>query len=329
MVPMNSVIMPVYNGKTNDISIVICCHNSVKRLPETLRHLMHQRAPSNILWEVIVVDNASSDGTGELAQATWKEKPGVNFRLVTEPKIGLSNARNRGLQEAKGDLICFIDDDVRPHQDWLKNMVEFADQTGVDAIAGKVILPEGLCRPWMHQRHRTKLASTENIDPEKPQEMIGANMAFKRRILVKVPRFDPELGAGASGFGEESLFSRQILEAGFSIGYAEKAVVEHHFDERRLSRNFWLDNEKNRGKGKAFIAHHWEHAIIEKPFFEYLKYSLRLWNWRLKHPRRILKIDGCSLTEMGLVGKVAFMKQYMRERHKPRKYDYHGLVKLI
>jgi len=302
------------------VSVIICTHNGSKCLPETLKTLKAQEVPDDLSWEVIIIDNASTDGTGKVAQSVWGELPGVFFRVVPEPEVGLSNARNRGLQEAQGDLICFTDDDVWPYADWLKNVVDYAIQTDVDAIVGKVIIPEHLLRPWMEMQHRTKLASTEHIDAENPHEMIGANMAIRRRVLLKVPKFDPDLGAGASGFGEESLFSRQVIEAGFKIGFAEKAVVEHHFEERRLLRSEWLMGEQKRGIGSAYITHNWDHGLIDKPLSKYMRNKLRLMRWRLTHRKEVNVIEGCSIEEMRLVRKISTLKHYMIFRRKPRCY---------
>ncbi len=315
--------------KKNNVgaSIIICCYNSAKRLPETLQYLKIQELPKEISWEVIIVDNASTDDTATIAQYVWGELPGVSFRVVQEPKKGLSNARNRGLQEAIGDLICFIDDDVRPNSDWLRNLVEYATETDVDAIAGKVNLPEALRRPWMKQKHRTRLASTENIDPLNPQDLIGANMSFRKRVLERVPKFDPELGAGATGFGEESLFAKQIVEAGFKIGFAEKAVVEHHFEERRLLRAEWLKGEQKRGFGIAYLDHHWEHKVVHNLLPRLLQNVLRLLVWRLSHLKEISVDEGCSIEEMGLVRRISSFRQQLIISRQPHNYEYHGLIK--
>ena len=313
--------------KTNDVSIVICCYNSSKRLPETLAHLKAQVVPDHIPWEVIVVDNASTDGTSQVARALWGELPGVPFRVVREAKQGLSNARNRGLMESKGDLICYIDDDVRPKENWLINIYNVALRSDADAIAGKVILPEHLCRSWMKPLHRTKLASTERINPENPTEMIGANMAFRRRVLTRVPQFDDELGAGKSGFGEESLFSMQLLEAGFNFVFAKDAIVEHHFDENRLLRKHWIDTEKKRAFGKAYISHHWEHKNFDNLFFKYLQRLYWLFLWRLSHTGLILQKEGCSIEEINLIKSISYHKKLIVESKKPYKYDFRGLKK--
>src|SRR6266568_2014628 len=93
------------------VSVVICCHNSAKRLAATLAQLVAQRVPSEIPWEVIVIDNASTDGTAQVAAACWPAVNCVPLRIISEPRLGLTYARQRGFREAKYEFISFVDDD--------------------------------------------------------------------------------------------------------------------------------------------------------------------------------------------------------------------------
>jgi glycosyltransferase involved in cell wall biosynthesis len=299
------------------------------RLPVTLAYLKSQVVPENIPWEVIVIDNASMDQTGEVAKEVWGELPGVQFRVVSEPVRGLSNARNRGLAEAKGDLICFLDDDGQPQIDWLNNLYVFSTSTNADAIVGRVTIPENLSRPWMLELHRIRLASTESINIEKPFELVGANMALRRRVLEKIPRFDCELGAGKLGFGEESLFSKQLLETGFKIMYAEKAVVEHHFDIKRLLYPDWIKSAKRRGESKAYIAYHWEHRTEDRLVKDYLLALIKFLKWKITHPKNKTKREGCSIREMRIIEHLSYYKRFLIETKQARNYKYHGLIKCV
>jgi glycosyltransferase involved in cell wall biosynthesis len=295
----------------------------------TLPYLKSQVVSDQMTWEVIVIDNASTDRTGEVAKELWGDLPGVQFRVVSEPVQGLSNARNRGLVEAKGDLICFLDDDGQPQTDWLSNLYVFATTTNADAIVGKVTIPENLSRPWMLELHRIRLASTEYINLGKPFELIGANMAFRRRVLEKLPKFDPELGAGKLGFGEESLFSKQLLETGFSIMYAENAVVEHHFDAKRLLYPDWIKSAKQRGESKAYIAYHWEHRTETHLVKNYLLTFIKFLKWNITHPKNKSRREGCSIREMRIVEQLSFYKRFFIEKKRERNYKYHGLIKCV
>lgn len=100
------------NSYMNGVSIILCCHNSAIRLPETLRHLARQIVPDGIPWEVLVIDNASTDGTREVAIREWSNaSEAISLRVVSEPKAGLSYARERGIESASYELLLFCDDD--------------------------------------------------------------------------------------------------------------------------------------------------------------------------------------------------------------------------
>jgi hypothetical protein len=89
--------------------------------------------------------------------------------------------------------------------------------------------------------------------------MIGANMAFHRRVLGPGVAFNVELGPGGLGFHEESLFSLQLVAAGFRLGGALEVAVEHHFDPSRLTRAGLLDIAGKMGRSRAYLEYHWLH----------------------------------------------------------------------
>jgi glycosyltransferase involved in cell wall biosynthesis len=113
------------NRMTPGVSVVICCHNGAKRLPETLRHLVAQKVPSGISWEVVIIDNASTDETVETARRCWPTSVVASLRIVSEPAQGIANARYRAFSEARYPLISFLDDDNWVGTDWISKVVRF------------------------------------------------------------------------------------------------------------------------------------------------------------------------------------------------------------
>ncbi|WDZ99570.1 glycosyltransferase family A protein [Mucilaginibacter sp. SJ] len=95
------------------VSIIVCCYNGSKRLPETVKHLALQKVPAYINWEVIIVDNASTDGTADTARAEWGKHnlTNVPFSVLSQPIAGLSHARDMGLNHARYEYLLFCDDD--------------------------------------------------------------------------------------------------------------------------------------------------------------------------------------------------------------------------
>src|SRR5215204_3095757 len=100
------------------VSIIICGYNSSKRISPTLKALQKQQfADKLVSWEVIFVDNASTDDTEHVATEVWNSDPVTSFKIVKEEKPGLMHARKKGLAHAINDIVSFIDDDnwVEPH----------------------------------------------------------------------------------------------------------------------------------------------------------------------------------------------------------------------
>src|SRR5262245_13280281 len=169
-----------------------------------------------------------------------------------------------------------------------------------DAVAGGVRLAPHLVRPWMQLPHRTWLASTEFLDAPAPQEMVGANMAFGRHVLASVPGFDPELGPGALGQGADSLFSWQLVRAGFRIRPALDVAVEHHFDPARLTRTSFLATAARRGRTYAYQRWHWMHEPIPHHTRRLGVRLLRLWRNRIARRAECRLQEGIPVWEMYL-----------------------------
>lgn len=113
---------------TLGISVVVCCHNSAQRLPQTLTHLAAQQVHEGLQWEVIVVDNASMDETSQVALNCWPADRPALLRVVCEPRLGLSYARHRGLAEAEYEIVSFIDDDNWVCSNWVQLVAEVMSQ---------------------------------------------------------------------------------------------------------------------------------------------------------------------------------------------------------
>lgn len=301
------------------VSILICTRDRADSLRETLRSITRCVVPPDLPAEVIVIDNGSSDHTREVVQAA--EASWMKPRYVLEKNNGKCHALNRGLQEAKGDIILFTDDDVRPPTDWIAQMSGPIHRGEVDAVAGGVKIAPHLERPWFNQGlFRTRLASTDQMDPHTATRMVGANMAFSKRVLEKVPNFDVALGPGARGFEDDTLFSLQLLRAGYRILPKLEVKVEHHFDPSRLTRVGVLQMARRAGRSQGYVAHHWEHCSLRWPYLRLAKAALRLSWWRLSHPRAWLVERGIVWDEWNRLRWLAFQQEYLQVVRLPRKY---------
>src|ERR1700730_6467372 len=123
------------------VSVVICCHNSAQLLPQTLSHLAAQEL-TDVVWEVIVIDNASTDETARVARESWPPGNPAPMRVINEPQLGLSYARWCGFKEARYEFVCFVDDDNWVCPGWVRTVSEVMT-THPEVGAWRRVLLEG------------------------------------------------------------------------------------------------------------------------------------------------------------------------------------------
>ncbi|MGC3990974.1 MAG: glycosyltransferase [Chthoniobacteraceae bacterium] len=146
------------------VTCVICCHNSAARLPETLRHLAAQKVPAGLEWDVLIVDNASTDDT---AKATWTGPADVPFQVLYEAKPGLTNARLCAFANARHEIISFIDDDNWVCDNWVQTVAEIFTQHPEVAISGGTNLAAADTPvPAWFEEHKRFYAVTHGDFPE-------------------------------------------------------------------------------------------------------------------------------------------------------------------
>jgi glycosyltransferase involved in cell wall biosynthesis len=173
------------------VSVVICCYNSAARLPETLRHLVEQKIPQGMEWEIVVVDNASADDTTAVAERFAAAHPELSVRIVPEPQPGQMFARVRGLREARGGIILFVDDDNWLEPEYVALMAEtmqaHPEIAGLGGMSTAVYEQEP--PPWVSRHERLFAVSGLPKETDELTEvnfLWGAGTAFRRRALEDV-----------------------------------------------------------------------------------------------------------------------------------------------
>ena len=307
------------------VTVIVFTFNRAQKLGETLAKLAMVRVPEGFEPEFIVIDNASTDDTREVVNA-YSKSP-LRARYICEPVRGVANSRNRALAWARGEVIVFLDDDAHPNVSWLEHLCAPILSGSAHAVAGKIVIPAYLLRPWMTPLHRAYLGSTELLDSHNVQGLISANMAFSPSILMKVPAFDTELGPGRLGFWEDSLFSFQVKAAGYKMVAAFDAIVEHHFDPSRLLRTSFSDRASREGRCRGYVAHHWQHLALTSVRRRAWILTARLLKRRITRIKECVQREGLATWEMEMIEQLHFFRQYSAERRRPRAYSLHGLVK--
>jgi len=235
------------------VSVVVC--TAGRRAAGLRRCLASLRALDDPNYEILVVDN------GRVATVAVDDVATARCRVVHEPRRGLDRARNRGMREAAGELVAFVDDDCEADRDWLRAVrAAFADET-VGCVTGRVRaarldLPS---ERWFEEWFTFDRGPVpRRFAAAEPGDFLafpgcvgtGCNMVFRRSLVLDLGGFDEaiEVGTIVGGGGDLDIFTR-VLESGAAIAYEPDALVAHHHRTTMpaLRRQFW-------GYGVAFGA---------------------------------------------------------------------------
>ena len=228
------------------ISAIICTYNREEYLSAAIDSLLQQDFYS---YEVIVVDNASSDRTREIVGERLSN-PRLNY--VYEPILGLSVARNTGAKEARSPILAYLDDDAVASPLWLNGIYHAYQSNKKLAIAGgKVTLlwPDGFTPPkWLSAELAGNLGAYDlgeeivyinnpNLTPR------GVNYSLRRSFLEQVGGFNTKLGRiGTNLLSNEELHMTELaLQGGWQVAYLPDALVAHNVALERLERIWFLN----------------------------------------------------------------------------------------
>ena len=226
------------------ISVIICTYNREKYIVSAISRVAETKCRD---YEIIVVDNNSTDNTAELVKAYISEHSKTPIRYIVETRQGLSNARNRGMQEAMGDVFVFLDDDSLVQGDYLSTLADYlTTNPQADAFGGRIEplfdecpRPKWLCRWSMGWVSALDLG--EMVREFQGKEFpIGANMGMRKAMAIKAGQFDPELGrkGGNMDAGEEKDMFRRIRQAGGTIWYFPELRVQHVIPAKRTTLEY-------------------------------------------------------------------------------------------
>jgi O-antigen biosynthesis protein len=222
-------------------SVVVCTHNGERWLRDCLDAVLRLDYSD---YEVIVVDDGSTDCTAEIAE----EFAGV--RLISTANGGLSSARNVGLEAASGEVVAYLDDDARPDPSWLTHLVRALDASTHAAVGGPNIPPpgEGLVADAVANAPGGPIHVL--VSDSEAEHIPGCNMAFRKASLQEVGGFDRRFRVA----GDDVDVCWRLQEAGETIGFSPGAVVLHH---RRSTVRAYLRQQFQYGKAEALLERKW------------------------------------------------------------------------
>lgn len=228
------------------ITVAIPTYNRSATLTETLGSLRDLRCPAATEYEILVVDNNSTDETQAVIQ-TYRPILAPRLRSVFEPRQGLSHARNRALQEAKGRIVSFLDDDVIVDPNWLSAVAAAFEEYGAAVVGGRSYLIFRSQRPaWLPEHYEFYLSRLDYGDQaivNTDHDLYGLNFSVRKDVAAQAGGFNPALGrCGLVSFrsGEESDLLRRIRACGGVVVYEPRAVVGHIVARERLTKKWFL-----------------------------------------------------------------------------------------
>lgn len=249
--------------KRCDITVVVCCYNSARRLQPTLEHLVSQQLRSELNYELVLIDNNSTDNTSELAANIWKSfNSKINLTVVREPLSGLSHARKTGVSVAKGEIIIFCDDDNWLDVNYLQIAFDFMkNHPQVGILGGKGIAVSSAEFPdWFSTYQGDYAVGVQGLESGEISNrgyVWGAGMTVRKKEILSL------YNAGFSGSltgrkgadlqaGDDSEICKWYLIVGKSLYFNELLVFRHYIEEFRLTIDY--NKKLNQGFSQSQIA---------------------------------------------------------------------------
>ena len=251
------------------LSVILPTYNRAGSLKRALSALLRQHADPGA-YEIIVVDNNSTDGTRHLVEGLDDSR----IRLIAETRQGLSYARNAGLDAARAPLVAFTDDDVEVAPDWVTTIITTLDaHREIDGLGGRVLPAWENGRPrWLTREHWAPLALQDHgdarrtFDKQTPIGLIGANVAFRRRVFDQVGPFSPAVQRVKDGIGstEDHELLTRLYDRGGRMLYHPRMLVLARVQSDRCDRRY--HRRWHEGHGRFY-------ALMRRPEIERARVS--------------------------------------------------------
>ncbi|MDX2414828.1 MAG: glycosyltransferase [Bacteroidales bacterium] len=259
----------------------MCTYNRELLLPLALKSITGQTLDTE-LFEVLIIDNNSEDSTPDISKKFAGDYPQIKTRYILEKNQGLSYARNRGIKEAKGEILTFMDDDALLNPDFSEQCVRFFDQhPGVNAAGGIILLHFMDKKPYWFNPFLSSLLGYFNpgkkTKPFRRQYFRGSNMSFRRKLFKSFEPFNTDLGRvgkNMAGSEEKELFYR-LQNAGEIIWFTPGVLVHHLVPEERCGTDFIKRQAIGAGKSqRRMVSINGQTALLKARIIELLKWGI-------------------------------------------------------
>ncbi len=229
------------------LSVILCTYNRDKYIYNVLRSIADNDYPHN-LYEIVLVNNNSTDNTQAECQRFQADYPDITFRYFVEPSQGLSYARNCGITHALGDLLVYVDDDATVNPQYLRTYADFFQRNPDAVAAGGPILPvyETQEPSWMSHYTRQLITGRLYLGSRQRQFPRGAfpgggNACYRKTVFDAVGPFNIQLGRKGNsliGAEEKDLFDKMTTR-GMHFYYLPNAILYHIIPPHKLTPDYF------------------------------------------------------------------------------------------
>ena len=257
------------------VSAVICSYNRARFIINAVESIFNQVFDKN-LFEVIVVDNNSTDNTIALLAQYKTEHPQYNFRFFVEKNQGVAFTRSRCAKESLGEIVAYIDDDCIALPGWLPGIATFFDTHPKAYSIGGKISPNLLAPlPDWYSKYFANMIGTLDLGPNIKRLTgirypCGANMAFRKKVFEELGYFNSELGRKGTGLlaTEEKDIYFRILKQNYEVYYLPHVSVLHNSEATKFDFNYVKRHSMGIGGGERLLLKGQTQKLIIK-FLEY------------------------------------------------------------
>lgn len=225
-------------------SIIICTYNRPQLLRSALQSVTNVDFDPD-QFEIVVVDNGSNDQSRDVFTEISGQRR-CHMSYTREERLGLSYARNKGIELAQGEIVVFLDDDEIVPANWLAELIKpYADDERIACIGGRIIpvFPNDVYPPWYSREIQGFFGGVDHGDllheVNFPYEYLGGgNISFDKELICKLGMFNVNLGVTGKTLysGEENELTERIKNAGFKVLFNPNAVTYHLIERYRISR---------------------------------------------------------------------------------------------
>lgn len=267
-----------------DISVIIATRDRAETLQRTLQEdLARQATEGEFSYEVLVVDNGSTDRTRDVVESARHQYP-VTLRYLYEARLGKPHALNTGMEHAWGAVFAVTDDDALPDPRWLLGLWRCLQQERADAVGGRVLPLWEAQRPaWMSDEFVWRVGCLGLLDHGAARRRVeqgdcrwvGSNLAIRREAVARVGGFDVRLIRS-----QDTEFYNRCVRAGLRVCYEPSALVRHRLGAERMALDYYRRWNHRTGYYNAYSVP-WRkyHLLTVVPWQWYYSVARLAWIW--------------------------------------------------